>query len=152
MAKKVELDLIKHILQRNELDIRVISQVMEDISTELAALVDEEKPPPVKKQYVIMLSDPEGTLKGKDYTGWVMQIPEEDSPYVTEERLHRSGCEFNVTPKGRRIPVKTIAEVCESVPVRITKEEKVWVRTKEPVLVVTTSNQIPMDIAGKADN
>ena len=152
MAKKVDLDLVKHILQRNDLDIRLISQVMEDINTELEAQIDEEKTPPVKKQYVIMVSDPEGTLQGKDYTGWIIQIPEEDSPYVAEERLHRSGYEFNVTPKGRRLPVQTVAEVCECVPSRITKEEKVWVRTKEPVLVVTTSNKIPKDIAGKADN
>lgn len=142
---KVDLDLVKHILNRNELDVRLISQIMEDINVEMAAQVDEEKPPPVKKQFVIMLSDPKGTLDAKDYTGWVLQIPEEDSPYVTEERLFRSGYEFNVTPKGRRLGVQTVAEVCECVPTRILKEQNVWVKTKEPVLVVTTANKIPME-------
>ena len=144
MAKKVDLDLVKAVLQRNDMDVRLVSQILEEIQVELAALEQEtEKVPPVKKQYVFVLSDPKGELEGKDFTGWVVQIPEEDSPFVAEERLFRSGYEYNVTPKGRRLPVKTVSEVCEFVPARIMKEQKLWVRTKEPVYVLRTSGKIP---------
>ena len=144
MAKKVDLDLVKAVLQRNDMDVRLVSQILEEIQVELAALEQEtEKVPPVKKQYVFVLSDPKGELEGKDFTGWVVQIPEEDSPFLAEERLFRSGYEYNVTPKGRRLPVKTVSEVCEFVPARIMKEQKLWVRTKEPVYVLRTSGKIP---------
>lgn len=146
---KVDLELVKMVLQRNEIDIRLVSQIIEDINTEVAAEVEEEKPPPVKKQFVIMVSDPKNELEGKEFVGWVLQIPEDDSPFVTEERLIRSAYEFNLTPKGRRIPLKTISEVCEHVSGRISKEQKVWIKTKEPVYVLRTSNKVPMDEIAK---
>ena len=141
--KKVDLDLVKAVLQRNDMDMRLVSQILEEIQVELAALEQEtEKVPPVKKQYVFVLSDPKGELEGKDFTGWVVQIPEEDSPFLAEERLFRSGYEYNVTPKGRRLPVKTVSEVCEFVPARITEQQRLWIRTREPVYVLRTSGQI----------
>ncbi len=144
MAKKVDLDLVKAILQRNDMDVRLVSQILEEINVELAAMEEEkEKVPAVKKQYVFVLSDPKGELEGKDFTGWVAQIPEEDSPFVAEERLFRSAYEYNVTPKGRRMPVKTVAEVCEFVSPRVMKEQNLWVRTREPVYVLRTSGKIP---------
>ncbi|MEM9226917.1 MAG: hypothetical protein AAGA45_03025 [Verrucomicrobiota bacterium] len=146
---KVDIDLVKLVLQRNELDVRQVSQILEDINVEMAASVEEEKPPPVKKQFVMMVSDPDGKLQGQNLTGWVLQIPEEDSPYVTNERLVKSGYMYNASPKGQRIPVKSIGEVCEIVTAKFTKENDVWIKTKEPVLIVTTDNKLPMDAGGK---
>ncbi|MEO0795978.1 MAG: hypothetical protein AAFX93_12490 [Verrucomicrobiota bacterium] len=141
---KVEVDLVKMVMTRNGLDVRTVAQVIEDINTEMKAQTDDEdKPPPVKKQFVMMVSDPEEVLQGKIMTGWVLQIPEEDSPHVAEERVFRLGYEYNMTKKGRRIPVKTVAEACENVPARIQKEQKVWVKTKEPVYILPTKNKIP---------
>ncbi len=142
---KVDLELVKLVLTRNELDVRQVAQILDDIQVEVAAQVDEEKPPPVKKQFVMMVSDPEGKLEGKDFTGWVLQIPEEDSPYVAEERLFRATYEHNATKKGSRLPVKTIGEACEFITAKHFKEQNVWVKTKEPVLLVRTSNKVPTD-------
>jgi hypothetical protein len=140
---KVDLDLVKLTLQRRELDVRTVNAVIQDIVTEVKLHAEEApKNLPVKKQFVILVSDPKGELMGKDFTGWVLQIPEEDSPYVVEERLRRGGCNFNVTRNGRRFPVRTIAEVCEVVSTRILKEFNLWVKTRDPVLVVTTKNKL----------
>ncbi|QYY35122.1 hypothetical protein [Ruficoccus sp. ZRK36] len=147
---KVDLELVKLVLQRNELDVRQVSQIIEDINVEMSAMVeDEQKPPPVKKQFVMMVSDPEGKLAGQNMTGWVLQIPEEDSPYVANERLIKSGYAYNASPKGRRIPVQSIGEICEVVTTKFTKENNVWIKTKEPILLVTTDNKLPMDNSGK---
>ena len=81
------------ILQRNELDIRVVSRIMDDIQVEMKNLVEEERPPPVKKQWCILISDPQGNLQGKDHTGWVIQIPEEDSPATVQERIIKAASE-----------------------------------------------------------
>ena len=142
---KVDVELVKIIMQRNELDIRTIARILEDIHTELANQVDEDKPPPVKKEYSILVSDPEGILKNKDLVGWVLQIPEGDSPLLAEERLLKSAYAFNQTPKGQRMPVKSIGEVCEHVSARIAKEEQVWIKTKEPVLITCTGNKVPWE-------
>ncbi len=143
---KVDIDLVKMILQRSEMDARQVASIINEIQEEVKIQQEtEEKPPPVKKQFVMMVSDPDGVLEDKDLTGWVLQIPEDDSPYVTEERLVRGAYEFNTTPKGRRYPVKTIGECCEVVSARILKEQNVWVKTKEPVLICRTQNDIPWD-------
>ncbi len=56
-------------------------------------LADEEKAqrePVVKKQFIIVLSDPRGTVPDEDYVGWVVQIPEDDNPGTAIERIKRA--------------------------------------------------------------
>jgi hypothetical protein len=143
---KVDIDLVKMILNRQQLDARQVASIINEIQEEVQIQQEiEEKAPAAKKQYVILVSDPEGALEGKDFTGWVLQIPEEDSPFTAEERLTRGAYDFNTSPKGRRFPVKTIAECCEIVSAKFLKEHKVWVKTKEPVFMCRTRNDIPWD-------
>lgn len=150
--KKVEIELVKAVLQRNELDVRKVAEIMEDLAREAARMEeDEPKPPPVKKQYVFLLSDPRGELDGKDYVGWVAQIPEDESPFLAREKIIRASYEYNASPKGRRIPVKSIGEACESVQAKFLKEQQVWVRTKEPIQVIVTDNRIPSSGADADD-
>ena len=87
----------------------------------------------------------EGVLEDKDLTGWVVQIPEDDSVTVAPERIIRAAYEYNTTPKGRRMPIETIGEACEAVTAKFFKEQNIWVKTKVPVLAVATSNKIPME-------
>jgi hypothetical protein len=144
---KVDLDMVKHILQRNELDVRQINTILEDLEQEMKVLQEENPPVPrVKKDFAIMVSDPEGILPKNDLVGWVLQYPEEDSPMILEGQIHKAAYDFNQTPKGRRLPAKTIGEACEAVPARIFKEHNIWVKSKEPVLVLKTNNAIPMDL------
>tara|TARA_Y100000588_G_scaffold108236_2_gene118640 strand:+ start:628 stop:1212 length:585 start_codon:yes stop_codon:yes gene_type:complete len=140
---KVDVELVKLILQRNELDIRTVSRIMDDIEVELLNNVDEDKPPPVKKQWCMLVSDPENTLAGKDFTGWVVQIPEEDSPATAQGRIIKAAYDFNASPKGQRMPVQTIGETCEVIPARFFREQGVWLKTKIPVLLLTIDNKIP---------
>jgi len=144
---KIDVETVKSILQRNEPDIRKVAEIMQDIEMELKAEEEERanRPPPVKKQFTVVLSDPEGELSGKDITGWVLQIPEEDSPATAPERVIRAAYEFNATPKGRRLPVQTIGEACEVVTAKLMKEQNVWVKTKTPILAITAPNQIPTE-------
>lgn len=144
---KIDVETLKFILQRNETDIRKINEIMQEIEMELKAEEEERanRPPPVKKQFSIVLSDPEGELAEKDLTGWVVQIPEDDSVTVAPERIIKAAYEFNTTPKGRRMPIETIGEACEIVTAKFFKEQNIWIKTKVPVLAVSTPNKIPME-------
>lgn len=144
---KIDIETLKFILQRNEPDIRKVAEIMQEVEMELKAEEEERanRPPPVKKQFSIVLADSEGTLADKDLTGWVVQIPEDDSVTVAPERIIRAAYEFNTTPKGRRMPVQTIGEACEVVTAKLFKEQNIWIKTKVPVLAVATANQIPME-------
>lgn len=145
---KVDLELVKLVAQRQpDLSAEQIARLIEDLSFEARAADDaEEKTPAVKKQFVVIVSDPHGEIAalGKDFTGWVVQIPEDDNPAVALERIHKGAFDFNRTPKGQRLPLRTVAEACEFCSAKIFKEHKVWVKTKEPVLVALSDNKIPI--------
>jgi len=145
-GRKVELEMLKRVLQRNDLDVRQVSQIMEDISKELEK-EDEPKPPPVKKQFAVLVSDPQGKLANVDLSGWVLQIPEEENPKMVTEKIFRAAYDFNASPKGRRFPVQSVGEACETVTARFFKEQGAWVKTKEPILIVRTDNKIPTEKA-----
>lgn len=145
MAKKVDIDLVKMILQRNNIDTNKVNDIIREVAEQTETELSEEKPPVTKKQFVILVSDPKGILAEHDLIGWVCQIPEEDSPSATAERIIRAAYDFNTTPKGRRLPLESVGEACEVVPTRILKEHNIWVKTKEPILIVTTDNVIPRE-------
>ncbi len=146
---KVDIELVKMVLTRNEVETRLVAGIIQELQQEQAAEVDEEKEKPVKKQWVVVVYDPEGELEGKEFTGSVVQIPEDESVYTAVERLHRAGYEFNTTKKGRRMPVKTVGEVCEHVPARIAKEQKIWIKHKEPCFLLPTDGLLPTEQTGQ---
>ena len=141
---KIDLELVKVVLQRADIDAKKIAQIIEDINFESKAQ-ESEKEPQVKKQFVVIVSDPYGKFTDADYTGWVVQIPEDENPATALERLHLGSYDYNTTPKGRRMPLKTVAEACEFGSAKIFKEHKIWIKTKEPVLIVRTNNKIPRE-------
>jgi hypothetical protein len=143
---KIDVNKVAEILKKNHIDPAVLRRVVEEMN--LAVQPDpseEDKPPPVKKQYVIVVSDPEGKLPKGDFTGWVLQIPDNASPATTPDRVFRAAYDFNASKKGRLLPVKTVGDAFENVPAKHYKEAELWVKTKEPVIVLRTNNEIPKD-------
>src|SRR5436190_23966458 len=143
---KIEVNKVAEILKKNDIAPAVLRRVIEEMNLAVQPEPgDEEKPPAVKKQFVILVSDPDGRLPKHDFVGWVLQIPENESVATTQDRLFRSSYDFNTTKKGRLLPVKTVGEAIENVPAKFFKETDVWVKTKTPVLVLKTNNDIPKE-------
>lgn len=143
---KVDINVVAAALKQCHVEPPKIREVIELINEEIAAQDDgEEKVPPIKKQFVIVISDPEGKLPEDDFVGWVLQIPEDDSPATTMERVYRAAYDFNATKKGRLLPATTVGDTIENVPAKHFKEANAWVKTKTPVLVIKTDNRIPRD-------
>jgi hypothetical protein len=144
---KIDIETLKFILQRNEPDIRKVNEIMQEVQMEIKAEEEEKasRPPAVKKQFSIILSDCDGQLRNKDLTGWVVQIPEDDSVTCAPERIISAAYQYNSTPKGLRTPVETVGEACEVVTAKLFKEQNIWIKTKVPVLAVTCPNKIPIE-------
>lgn len=146
MKKKVEIDLVKSILSRNDVEPEKVTDILKDIQQELMNDEDEDKPKAPKKQFVVVVSDPEGDIPKKDFTGWVMQILEDENPAEALPKLYQSAYDFNATKKGQRMPISTVGDACETVSPRITKPNEIWIKTKVPILVMMSDNKIPMDV------
>ncbi|HWL14614.1 MAG TPA: hypothetical protein VNR00_03345 [Opitutus sp.] len=143
---KIDVSKVAEILKKNELEPSLLRRVIEELNLAVQPETEEDKPPPLKKQFVILVSDPESQLPPKiDFTGWVLQIPEDESPATTQDRIFRAVYDYNATRKGRLYPAKTVGEALENVPAKHFKETEVWVKTKTPVILLKTDNEIPKD-------
>lgn len=140
----IEIQFLAAVLKKNNIDPDKIREIIDDLSHDLSTEGDE-KSPAVKKQYVILVSDPNGVMPADDLVGWVLQIPEDDSPVTTLERIYRAAYEFNCTKRGRMLPAKTVGDAIENVPAKHFKEAEAWIKTKTPVLILKTDNQIPKE-------
>lgn len=143
---KIDVNKVAEILQRNHIEPAVLRRILEEIHHVVQPdPADETQPPPVKKQWLILVSDPAHRLPRDDFVGWVVQIPETESPASTAERILRGTYEFNRTKRGRLLPAKTVGEALENVPARYFKEVELWVKTRTPVIVLRTDNRIPKE-------
>ena len=142
---KIDVSKVAEILKKNQIDPALLRKVVEEMNLAAQPEGDDDKPPPVKKQWVILVSDPDGKMPKTDFVGWVLQIPESESPATTQDRLFRSTYDFNTTKKGQLLPAKTVGESIENVPAKFFKEADLWVKTKTPVLVLKTDNEIPKE-------
>jgi len=143
---KIEVNKVAEILKKNHIDPALLRRVIEEMNLAVQPEGgDEDKPPAVKKQFVILVSDPDKRLPKHDFVGWVLQIPDSESPATIQDRIFRSSYDFNSTKKGSLMPVKTVGEAVENVPAKFFKEADLWVKTKTPVLVLKTDNEIPKE-------
>lgn len=142
---KIEVSKVAEIIKKNQVDPAVLRRIVEEMNLVVQPEPGEEKEPAVKKQFVILLSDPLGELVTNDFVGWILQIPENESPATVQDRILRAAYDFNASKKGQLLPAKTVGEAIENVPAKFFKQADVFVKTKTPVLVLRTNNEIPRE-------
>ncbi len=142
---KIDVSKVAEICKKNQVDPALLRKIVEEMNLAVQPDGDEDKAPALKKQFVIIVSDPDGKMPKTDLVGWVLQIPESESPATTQDRIFRSAYDFNTTKKSQLLPVKTVGEAIENVPAKFFKEADLWVKTKTPVLVLRTDNEIPKE-------
>ncbi len=142
---KIDISTVAQVLKSQQLDPATLRRIIEELNAKIEKLEEgkEEAAPKVKKQWVLMLSDPDGTLPKRDYVGWAIQLPETESVATTQDRLLRATYEFNASKRGRLYPCKTLGEAIENVPAKYFKQADVFPKHKVPVLVLRTDNQVP---------
>ena len=142
---KLEINTVAEICKRNQVDSEKLRAIVEEMNALLRAEAEDDSPPALKKQFCILVSDPEGAFPKRDFAGWVVQIPDTESPVTVTERIYRAAYEYAATKKGKLYPAKTVGEALENIPAKHFKEVELSVKTKVPVLILTTDNIIPKD-------
>jgi hypothetical protein len=141
---KIEIGIVAQTLKQEGVAPDIMRRIIDTLNIEAQPDPVDEKEPTIKKQFVILLSDPEGKLPKEDLVGWVLCIPEDESPQSTLERIYRGAYDFNASKRGRMLPVASVGEALENAG-KYLKEAELWVRTKTPVSVIVTDNKIPAD-------
>lgn len=154
----VQLEAVREALEKVVKDENAIEKVL-DLLSDAAVKVDEAKQneepdvadgadddgsdePKIKKQYGILVCDKDGDIK-RDLVGWVFQMPENEDTRDVIENIKKAAYNYNASKKGRKYPVNTIGQAVEGCGNKFFKPYNVSIKTKEPVLVVTTDNILP---------
>ncbi len=143
---KIDISKVAEILKKSQIDPAVLRRVIEQMN--LAVQPDpgeKDAPPPVKKQFVVLVSDPENRLPKNDLVAWALQIPDSESPATIQDRIFRAVYDYNMSKKGQLYPARTVGDAIENVPAKFFRETDVWVKTKTPVSVLRTDNEIPKE-------
>jgi hypothetical protein len=154
----VQLEAVREALEKVVKDENAIVKVL-DLLSDATVQVDETKQteepeasdsneseesdePKIKKQFGILISDKDGLIN-KDLVGWVFQMPENEDTRDVVELIKKAAYNYNASKKGRKYPVNTIGQTIEGVGSKFFKPYNVSLKTKEPVLVITTDNILP---------
>ena len=135
-----KIDEILDLLSNATVGVNETEQPQEESTEEPGS--EESDEPKVKKQFVIVVSDPNNIIN-KDLTGWVMQIPEDEDVTDVVECIKKGAYNFNASKKGQKYPVTSIGQAIANVSNKFFKPYNVSIKTKEPILVVTTNNILP---------
>lgn len=142
MSSKVEISTVADVLkQHKSIPPALLREIVEQLNAAIEPVDEDIKPPAPKKQFVVVVSDPEGKLK-QDMVGWVAQIPEAASPMSIMDRIMKAAHDFNASKRGRLLPVKTVGEAFESVGAKHFRESEAWVKTKTPIYLIRTDNKL----------
>jgi hypothetical protein len=146
---KIEINIVAASLKKHEsqeLTPALLREIIEELNFEAQPADEGEQAPPVKKQFVILLSSAAlSSIKPTDLTGWVVQIPEDASPHSVTDRIFKGAYDFNASKRGRLLPVKTVGEAIESASAKYFRDAELWIKTKLPVAVISTDNVLPKD-------
>jgi hypothetical protein len=142
-SKKVGIEDVEMILDQNQIDPVKKNNVLKDLSNLVAQEKEEKdsKGEKNKKQYVVLLSDPEGLIDNSSMTAWVVQIPEEASMVGIDKTISLAARDYNESRVAKKKgKVSTIGEAIESIPNRFLIDKEIWIKTKTPVFVDKTNN------------
>jgi hypothetical protein len=155
----VQLEAVREALEKVVKDENAIEKVL-DLLSDATVAVDQAKQaeeaevagsvaedegsdePKIKKQYVILVSDKDGEIK-RDLVGWVLQMPENEDSRDIVESIKKGAYNYNASKKGRKYPVGSIGSAIEGCGSKFFKPYNISIKTKEPVLVITTNNVLP---------
>ena len=136
-----KIDEILDLLSANTVGVNETAN-SEEKTEEKAEELEGSDEPKVKKQFVMLVSDPNSVIN-KDLTGWVVQMPEDEDVRDVVECIKKGAYNFNASKKGQKYPVTSIGQAIANVGNKFFKPYNVSIKTKEPILIVTTNNILP---------
>ena len=141
---KISIEEVESVLLQNKLAPETVQAVVKQLATIVEETrADRSTTPKTKNEFTIILSDPNGELAGKDFTGWVVQIKTGEDVGTLLTRVGEAAKAYNNTTRaGKKNPIKTVGEAFMYVKRKFFKEKEVLVKTKEPVRVLVTNNQL----------
>ena len=142
---KISIEEVEAKMLELKIDPIKVNQVVAELEKVVEEIAEERKAeagPKQKWEFVIILNDKEGYLKGKEIAGWVVQKPLEDDSNVILSKLADAGkSQYEVTKKKVN-KIVDLVSLFEHLKSKFTKEKNVRIKTKELTRVLITEGNV----------
>ncbi len=133
---KFDKDIVEQVLcDYPEIDMSTRVKIINDIEREVEQNKPEREKNPKKQFVAIAVTDNEEI---EEVPMFMVQIEEGDDHNTIIDRITHATAEHNNTPKGEKFPIDTLGGALQETKRKFITEKKVWVKTKEPVIIVRT--------------
>ena len=140
---KISIEEIQGILAKKQVPPQTIAEVVR----EAEEIIQEEKDnrvtaPKQKNEYLIVLSDPQNELAGKDFTGWVIQQKDGEDAGLALDKIRQAAHDTNAAKKRKRNMITTLVDAFASTKRLFLKSRHIAIKTKDPVRVLITDGKL----------
>jgi hypothetical protein len=141
--KKIDKEIFESVLaDYPQLDLPTRAEIISKAEAEQEAAKEPPLPKEPKQFVIVALSEDENIAEIPMY---IVQTPESVPHVDVVKRIKEAAAEHNLTRKGMKIPVETIANAMGDVKRKLLTERDISVKTKEPVIIVNAVNAIDFD-------
>lgn len=141
---KVDLENVEAILLEKKIDPPRVQEIVRDL-TKAAEEEKEERSanagPKLKWEHVIIIQDKDGSLTGKELTGFVVQQKDGEDAGLILSKLCDAAKVQNETAKRKKNRLSTITEIFGHLKSKFSKEKNLRIKTKEPTRVLVTDDK-----------
>ena len=138
---KISIEEVEAKMLELKIDPIKVNQVVMELEKVVEEIAEERKAeagPKAKWEFVIVLNDKEGHLKGKEIAGWVVQKPLEDDANLILSKLADAAKSQNEVTKKKANKITDLVSLFEHLKSKFTKEKNLRIKTKELTRVLVT--------------
>ena len=115
---------------------------LKQVAQEEAAQKEENQLPKQKNEWGIIIFDADNQLQGKEFTGAVYQIPQNDDHSLVLSKISQAARDQVASAKRKKYPIHTMGEAIQNVKRNFIKDKNVNLKTKNPVRILISNNNL----------
>jgi hypothetical protein len=140
---KISIEEVESVLRQQNVDAKIVNTVIGHLNE----VIQEEKEnrttvPKQKNEFLIILSDPNKELVGKDYVGYVVQMKQGDDAGLVLDKIKAAAHDTNAAKKRKKSMLTTMADAFHGIKRAFLKPKNILIKTKEPVRVLITDGKL----------
>ena len=140
---KISIEDVEGILRKQNVDTQVVNTVIREMEEVIQEEKDNKVPVPKQKnEFIIVLSDPNNELAGKDFVGWVVTQKQGEDAGLILDKIRAAAGETNAAKKRKKNMIMNMADAFYGIKRFFLKSRNVAVKTKEPVRVLITDGKL----------
>ncbi len=141
---KISIETVQEALEKQKVEPSIVVKVIKELNEVIQDEQDNKVnlPPKAKNEFLIVLSDPESQLMGKEFVGWVIQQSQGQDAATAIDKIKEAGKETEEARKRKKTKFTSLAEIFEGAKRCFLKSKGILIKTKTPVRILITDGKM----------